>query len=311
MEQLIFKGIKMKHKGRVILLVMGILLILNFNVSAREDYSAIVEKDCDACHLDKYYPGEDFFEAEDNYKWKIFWGMTTIAGIIFLVGMINTILLWKLGKSPSLRGKLKWGSVLKVILTEAILEKRIFKASFLRWSVFFGVSMGFVFLFIVFLAFVSLKLSTGLDFIEPSSFHLTLDLLLDLFGILIMIGILLSILRRYVLRSAQMENLTQDTVAVIFIFLIILSGFLLEGFRFATLPPSPAIKFSFIGSMIGSCLRPLELPWTVYHFYLWIFHGFISLAFIAYIPFGKILHFIACPISIAATTSDEANLEKE
>jgi hypothetical protein len=63
--------------------------------------------------------------------------------------------------------------------------------------------------------------------------------------------------------------------------------------------------------MIGSCLRPLELPWTVYHFYLWIFHGFISLAFIAYIPFGKILHFIACPISIAATASDEANFEKE
>jgi hypothetical protein len=127
--------------------------------------------------------------------------MTAIAVVIFLIGMVNTILLWKLGKSPSLRGKLKWAPVLKAILTEAILEKRVLKASFLRWSVFFGVSMGFVFLFIVFSVFISLKLSTGLDFIEPSSFHLTLDLLLDLFGVLIMIGISLSILRRYVLTT--------------------------------------------------------------------------------------------------------------
>jgi hypothetical protein len=108
-----------------------------------------------------------------------------------------------------------------------------------------------------------------------------------------------------------MENLAQDTAAVIFVFLIILSGFLLEGFRLATLPPSSTIKFSFLGNLIGSWLRPFELPWTVCHYYLWIFHGFISLAFVAYIPFGKIRHFIACPISIAATASDKANIEEE
>ena len=301
----------MKLTGKIILFVLGILLLLNLTASAREDYGAITEQDCEACHLDSYYPGGDFFEAEDNYKWKIFWAMTALSAVIFLVGMTNNFMLWRLGKSSSLRGKIKWGPVLKSILTEVILEKRILKASFIRWSVFFGISMGFIFLFIAFLAFISLKLSIGLDFIEPSSLHLTLDLLLDLFGVFIMIGIFLAIIRRYVLKSAQMENLTQDTVALIFIFLIILSGFLLEGFRCATLPPSTALKFSFMGCIIGLWLKPFALPWTVYHYYLWIIHGFISLAFIAYIPFGKIRHFIACPISIIATASDEANAKHE
>jgi nitrate reductase gamma subunit len=301
----------MKLSARTVLLVVGILLLFSHEASSREDYGAMLEQDCEVCHLDRYYPGGDFMEAEDNYKWKIFWGMTAIAGIIFIVGMINTIALWRLGKSKSIKGKVRWGPALKAILTEVILEKRIFKKSFIRWSVFFGISMGFVFLFIAFLAFIAFKLSTGIDFIEPSSFQLTLDLFLDFFGVLIMVGILLAILRRYVVRSPQMENLTQDTVAVVFIFLIILSGFLLEGFRFATLPTSSAIKFSFMGSIIGSWFRGFEFPWTVYHFYLWLFHGFISLAFVAYIPFGKIRHFFACPISIAATASDEANFEKE
>lgn len=301
----------MKLKGKIILFVFGILLLFNLSASAREDYGAITEQDCEVCHLDSYYPGGDFFEAEDNYKWKIFWAMTALAAVIFLVGMTNNFILWRLGKSSSLRGKLKWGPVLKSIITEVILEKRILETSFIRWSVFFGISMGFIFLFIVFLAFISLKLSTGLDFIEPSSLHLTLDLLLDLFGTFIMIGIFLAIIRRYVLKSTQMENLTQDTVALIFIFLIILSGFLLEGFRCATLPSNTALKFSFMGCIIGSWLKPFELPWTVYHYYLWIIHGFLSLAFIAYIPFGKIRHFIACPISITATASDEANVNQE
>lgn len=301
----------MKKLAIAILLVMNLLLFLNNYTSAREDYSAIIEQDCDVCHLDRYYPGGDYFEAEDNYKWKILWGMTVIAGIIFLVGMTNNILLWRLGKSKSISGKLKWGPVVKALLTEAIMGRRILKTSFIRWSVFLGISMGFVFIFIAFLAFISMKLSIGLDFIEPAPLHLALDLLLDLFGVLIMIGTVLAIVRRYILKSAQMENLAQDTAAVIFIFLIILSGFLLEGFRLATLPPSSTIKFSFFGNIIGSWLKPFELPWTVYHYYLWIFHGFISLAFVAYIPFGKIRHFIACPISIAATASDKANIEEE
>lgn len=299
----------MKHTMRIIILISGILFLFNFEAVAREDYSGIIEEDCSVCHIDSYYPGGDFYEAEANYKWKAFWGMTAIAGIIFVIGMGNNILLWRLGKSSSIRGNIKWGPVFKAMLTEAILGKKILQTSIIRWSVFFGVSMGFVFLFIAFLIFTFVRLYIGLDFIEPTSFQLTMDLLLDFFGVMILIGILLAIIRRYIHRSAQMENLPQDTVAVIFIILIILSGFLLEGFRCATLPLSSSMQFSFLGSIIGSFLRAFELPWTVYHFYLWLFHGLISVVFVAYIPFGKLRHFIACPLSIAATASEEANLE--
>ena len=117
----------MKHTGKITIVVLGFLLLFNVSASAREDYSAITEQDCEVCHLDSYYPGGDFFEAEDNYKWKIFWIMTALSVIIFLVGMTNNFMLWRLGKSSSLRGKLKWGPVLKSLITEVIFEKRILK----------------------------------------------------------------------------------------------------------------------------------------------------------------------------------------
>ena len=301
----------MKRLSPLLLLSLGIILLFTCNASAREDYGALLEQDCEVCHLDQYYPGGEFIDAEETLKWNIFWVMTALAGVVFLLGMLNTISLWRLGKSKSLQGKLRWGPVFKAFFTEVILEKRILKTSFIRWAVFFGISMGFIFLLFPYSAYWIFRLTTGLDFLEPSSFQLTLDFLLDLFNTLILIGVLLALLRRYLVKSPQLENLTQDTVAVILIFVIILTGFLLEGFRCATLPASPELHYSFMGLIIGSWLKPFDQPWTVYHFYLWLFHGFISLVFVAYIPFGKIRHFIACPLSIAATASDEANFNKE
>ena len=301
----------MKQLSRLLLLALAIIILCTLDASAREDYGALLEQDCEVCHLDRLYPGGEFIDAEETLKWNIFWIMTALAGVVFLVGMINTISLWRLGKNRSLQGKLRWGPVLKAFFTEVILEKRILKTSFIRWAVFFGISMGFIFLLFPYSAYWGFRLSTGLDFLEPSSFQLTLDFLLDFFSTFILIGVLLALLRRYLVKSPQLENLTQDTAAVILIFLIIITGFLLEGFRCAVLPASAELHYSFMGLIIGSWLKPFDQPWTVYHFYLWLFHGFISLVFVAYIPFGKIRHFIACPLSIAATASDEANFNKE
>jgi nitrate reductase gamma subunit len=300
----------MKQLLTIMLLFLGLIALSSFDVCAREDYGALLEEDCEVCHIDRYYPGGEFIEAEETYKWQILWVMTAIALLIFAVGMLNTISLWRLGKAKNLQGPVRWGPVFKAFITEVIFEKRIFKTSFIRWSVFFGISMGFIFLLLPYISYWIFRLTSGLDFLEPSFCQLSLDFLMDLFSTLILIGVLLAIVRRYVVKSPQMENLTQDSLAVLLIFLIVVSGFLLEGFRCATLPASRELSFSFMGSIIGSWLRPFDQPWTVYHFYTWLFHAFISLVFIAYIPFGKIRHFIACPVSITATASDEANFNK-
>jgi len=297
----------MRHRFATALVFCTLMLLAGRNALCREDYGALLEKDCEVCHIDRYYPGGSFIDAEEGYKWKIFWICTALGVLIFTVGMANNIMLWRLGKGSSLRGKLQWGPVLRAVLTEVILERRIFRASILRWFVFFGISMGFIFLTVPYLAYWVLRLSSGLNLMEPSPFELTLNFLLDFFNLFIVIGVILALIRRYVVKSPQLENLIQDTAAVLLIFLIVLSGFLLEGFRCAVLPAGPALSVSFVGAAIGSWLRPVELPWTVIHFYLWLVHGVLSLAFVAYIPFGKIRHFIACPVSIAATASDEAH----
>jgi nitrate reductase gamma subunit len=96
----------------------------------------------------------------------------------------------------------------------------------------------------------------------------------------------------------------EDILAVILLFLIVVTGFLLEGFRMAVLPISFESYFSFVGLALAGVFRQFPLAWTDIHFYTWIVHATLVFIFLAYIPFSKFIHFIACPVSILASSSD-------
>jgi nitrate reductase gamma subunit len=93
-------------------------------------------------------------------------------------------------------------------------------------------------------------------------------------------------------------------MAVLLLFLIVLTGFLLEAFRLAVLPVTFESYFSFVGLALASLFRQIPLAWTDIHFYTWIVHATIVFIFLAYIPFSKFIHFIACPVTILASSSD-------
>ncbi len=61
----------MNLTGKIILFVLGILLLFNLSASAREDYGAITEQDCEVCHLDSYYPGVTSEEILDNMQFSV------------------------------------------------------------------------------------------------------------------------------------------------------------------------------------------------------------------------------------------------
>ena len=132
---------------------------------------------------------------------------------------------------------------------------------------------------------------------------LILEFLMDLLGLLILSGTIASFIRRSIKRPNMITE-REDILAVLLLFLIVLTGFLLEGFRLAVLPVTFESYFSFVGLAMASLFRLIPLAWTDIHFYTWIVHATIVFIFLAYIPFSKFIHFIACPVSILASSSD-------
>jgi len=158
-----------------------------------------------------------------------------------------------------------------------------------------GILWGFVVLFIgtVLLAFH--------DYIFPFLEGVVYEyysLVLDVFGLLFIIALIIAVLRRYVIKSGKMFNLLEDPLIVLLLLAIAITGFLVEGYRLVA-QPQPWMHWSVVGAFLASFLPGNG---TTGHAMFWWVH--ISLVFflIAYLPFSKLFHMFAGFVNIALET---------
>ncbi|MGA2316564.1 MAG: respiratory nitrate reductase subunit gamma [Thermodesulfobacteriota bacterium] len=287
-----------------VLLAGGLFLMFNVQAFASEPYVKQTKKDCRECHVDRYYPGKDFFKAETQTKWHYHWWAFSLFLFVFCAGVLGKVYVWSMGRGKVLpREGIEQKRMVNFLFFEAILQRRLFKESRLRWFIYLSESFGFMALFFVFLVFAFTRFVLQIDFFITGAGGLILEFLMDFLGLLILSGTIASFIRRSIKRPNMITE-REDIIAVLLLFLIVLTGFLLEGFRLAVLPVSFESYFSFAGLAMASLFRLIPLAWTDIHFYTWIVHATIVFIFLAYIPFSKFIHFIACPVSILASSSD-------
>jgi Fe-S oxidoreductase len=130
--------------------------------------------------------------------------------------------------------------------------------------------------------------------------YLTYELLMDLAGLAILIGVAMAAIRRLVLRPESLESRWDDYYALVMLTLIPLAGFTLEAMRLIAASPSWYV-WSPIGSLFAAFYRALGVtPQTAVslHMSLWWMHAILALTLIASIPFTKFRHLIMTPLNI-------------
>jgi nitrate reductase gamma subunit len=283
--------------------IIAIFILIQFGppVYATVEYVKEFKKEpkklCVHCHVDHAYPGKSFYEAENFYKWVFMWGTFGVAVVLFSYGMLTKLLIWRRGKKDrhSRKKKIK---VFKFLIYDAFLQKGILRLNPLRWVNYMTLSMGFSALFILMLSIYGYVIAAQIrTFGIPSLGGRILDFLMDFLGLSILVGVILSALRRYVFKQPYLKTEVRDNVALLFVFLIVITGFLLEAFRIAVLPFSLKHSASFVGFTLALLFRDLPLNWTTFHFYLWNFHFLLAFAFIAYVPYSKFVHIVTCPVT--------------
>jgi len=287
-----------------VLFMGSLFLMVHSYAFASEPYVKQTKKDCVECHIDKYYPGQDFFRAETKTKWHYHWWAFSLFLFVFCAGVLGRVYVWSMGHGKVFpREKIELKKMIHVLFFEAILQRKLFKESRLRWFIYLSESLGFIILLFVFLIFVFTRFLFKIDFFVAGPGGLILDFLMDFLGLLILSGTIASFIRRSIKRPNMITE-REDILAVLLLFLIIITGFFLEAFRLAELPISFESYFSFVGLALAGLFRLIPLAWTNIHFYTWIVHATLVFIFLAYIPFSKFIHFIACPVSILASSSD-------
>ena len=113
---------------------------------------------------------------------------------------------------------------------------------------------------------------------------------------MLVVGLLWAMIRRYIQRVPRLERRPGDLLVPIWLLLAALSGFLTEGVRLAAQAPSWA-GWSFAGYWVSLLWSPSDPPVSLYPYFWWS-HAFISLGFIAALPYSKLFHILAAPLHI-------------
>jgi nitrate reductase gamma subunit len=118
-------------------------------------------------------------------------------------------------------------------------------------------------------------------------------------GVALAIGLLMGIIRR----SNKSQNFSHSlgyTLLYSFLFLLVIQGFLLQGFRLAFEQNALDAQWAFVG-YLASYLFPKDMnPITANGIYtsLWYFHMVTTMAFIAAIPYTRALHIVTATLNL-------------
>ncbi|MEE9569893.1 MAG: (Fe-S)-binding protein, partial [Candidatus Binatia bacterium] len=174
--------------------------------------------------------------------------------IIFGYGLYRRYRLWRLGM-PEMRFD-RPGQRMKGLLVYALGQARLLGNPYARIFHTFLFS-GFVILFIatilgfaiMFIVTLVVMVREDLDFrIREWNFYFYLQsLTLDVFGLLSILGVVVAIYHRYVLKPERLHSTWGDAVLLVSILTILLTGFMVEGLRIGAVG-DPWAEWSPVGT---------------------------------------------------------------
>ncbi len=294
--------------------------------------------------------------------------LTYVAVVIFVIGLIYKMLCWfrlSIGETKYSTKERFFSAIsgifscifskkifilIKSIFLDVLLQIRTLREDILRWVMHIFIYGGFLALFVMH-ALGKYIFSEYYPYKNPFLF------LRDLFGLLVLVGIVIAIIRRFALNIPNLRTDRSDIYGIFIVLLIICSGLFFEGVKissyssfkgmveeysdlsmdeakpllaywvkeFGTVAPGLKGPFSgdilkagrelhmencaechskssgaFLGYGTAKMIRPFALSLDKHSVksFIFYFHVILFLFFVAYLPFSKMFHIFATPISL-------------
>jgi len=200
----------------------------------------------------------------------------------------------------------KLGPQVKDFFVNIIGQVRILKKAYpgiMHFLIFWGVVTQ-VLGTIINLLQMKLFLPWEITTFPRNNWYLAYELVMDIAGLFILLGVLMAAFRRYVLRPKTLETHWDDTLALVLLFLIAFIGFTNEGIRLLV-TSSPWAQWSPVGNwvagLMGSMGFPIAQAAAVHDTLVWT-HISFALLLVGLIPFTKMRHLVNTPLNILLRT---------
>jgi len=217
--------------------------------------------------------------------------------VIMIYGIYQRYLLWCLGKEGEKLDRI--GERIKSVIYFAIGHRRILNTSELY--------PGLMHL-LIFVGFIVPLSMTVLAMLESSlslppffrSIYPYVALTLDISGLLALIGLLLALVRRYIVRPERLDNRPDDAIALMGVLAIVIVGFLVAGLRITITEPD-WMFFSPTALAVSWYIKTFgihEATLAIIHKWIWKVHCLLVVLFVSYVAYSKLLHIITSTLNI-------------
>jgi Fe-S oxidoreductase/nitrate reductase gamma subunit len=182
-----------------------------------------------------------------------------------------------------------------------ILQRKVIQrapGSIIHFLIFYGTVALFIGTTLVFLDADLLK-PFGVKLLQ-GDFYLYYKAILDVFGVLFVLGLLYALFRRIGLKPSYQHSTKGDYVILVGLLYMGLTGFILEALRLS-LKPVPWGDWSLVGYRISLALATyINDPSFYVDVYqaLWVSHAFVAFAMVVSIPYSTLYHIPASGLNM-------------
>ena len=240
--------------------------------------------------------------ATREIQWNVTTGMLVVlyasmaaALAIAGYGVWRLARIWRLGRPAPVWNHLgtRFRRMLAAIAQATVLRKR---GPGMAHALFF---YGFWVLFAATVV-VFLDHDLGIPLMQGAFYLVFQSLIVDLFGLFVLVGLCYALYRRYVRRPPELERgKPADAFLLVALLAIVLTGFVLEGLRIAATDDEWA-RWSPVGNLFAGLLGPLASDANLENAYpwLWVTHLLLWHALLAALPFTKFVHAFTSPLNV-------------
>lgn len=188
------------------------------------------------------------------------------------------------------------------LLVDAVAQVRIYQkayAGIMHALIFWGVTIQVIGTAI---NLMQMKLFTPFELttFPRNAAYLGYELIMDIAGIFILLGVVMAALRRFIWKPKSLDTQWDDVYALIILTLIPLAGFTTEAFRLIANPVGWA-NWSPFGNLWAKALRAFgvnpAIATNLHDAFFWVHVG-LGLTFAATIPFTKLRHLVLAPLNV-------------
>ncbi len=228
--------------------------------------------------------------------------LAAVAVAFWVSGLYRRYKLWRMGKPHDCSKDIckRIGVFIRTTVADVLFHRRFLRDPY----------PGIMHL-IIFWGFIILLLASAVDAVTYySGLHirgvpyLWFSLIVDIGGILALIGIIMAACRRYIWKPQRLNTILDDDIGLALIAAILITGYMVEGLRQAATeinthpdwavwsPGGLVFAKAFAGMSQGSLL--------FWHRFLWWLHSALTIGAILYVAlvFSKLQHVIVSPLNI-------------